>query len=158
MADQGDQSANYNTPLTPAEEASFQRWRAQLASNPRTSDLANESDYDLRGAWKANAHAAANGHLPDTWKKPNHPTFNSQSIYSGPATQGGAWVDPVDPQLERRGKGYTYFASPDQQRYGWGSDALQNYFRQVEPGNALVPAQNGFALPLAPNALTAGAH
>jgi hypothetical protein len=67
----------YNTPLSPEDEAKFQAW---IKSSGRERDLA---DYDLRGAWKADTKEAANGHLPDTWKKPNHPTFSTESVYNG---------------------------------------------------------------------------
>lgn len=129
-----DQTANYNTPLDPAQEASFQQW-VQAAG--RTGDLA---DYDLRGAWKANAKAAGNGHLPDTWKKPNHPTFSRESIYSGPYATGGDWApQPADK--------WGFTASPDNLRYR-DANALRGYFQQYEPGNQLTLPPD--------NALTAG--
>lgn len=31
-------------------------------------------------------------HFPDTYKKPNHPTFSNESIYSTPENPGGFWV------------------------------------------------------------------
>lgn len=68
-------TGQFDTPLTPEEEARFQQWARTLPAN-----LQSTEDYDLRGAWKADAKAAANGHLPDTWKKPNHPTFSNESM------------------------------------------------------------------------------
>lgn len=123
-ADPGDQTANYNTPLSPAEEAAFQQWAARSG---KTKDL---YDYDLRGAWKHNAQAAGNGHLPDNWKKPNHPTFSDQSIYHGPYTPGGTWT-----QLP--GGKWQFSASPQNLKYQDAGD-LQNYFASVEKGNRLV--------------------
>jgi hypothetical protein len=119
-----DQTSNYNTPLTQGEEAAFQQWRARLPPN-----LQNMQDYDLRGAWKKNAHSATNGHLPDDWKKPNHPTFSNESIYSGPYTPGGQWQ-----QLPRD---KWQFSATDQNLKYRDPEALLNYFRQVEPGNTL---------------------
>lgn len=120
-----DQSANYNTPISPQEEAAFQVWRAHLPPN-----LQNMEDYDLRGAWKKNAQAAGNGHLPDDWKKPNHPTFSNESIYSGPTTEGGSWVQGAD------GK-WLYVATPDNLRYR-DAGALKDYFKRVEPDSRLI--------------------
>lgn len=69
----------YDTKLSPSEEQSFQQWKAVNA--PKDSGV----DYDLRGAYKAGVSpSASNGHWPDTYKKPNHPTFSNQSIYATP--------------------------------------------------------------------------
>jgi hypothetical protein len=122
-------AAQFNTGLSPQEEANFQQWRARLPRN-----LQNIDDYDLRGAWRANAQEAGNGHLPDTWKKPNHPTFSAESQYSGKQQTGGNWVETPD------GK-WIFFASPDNLKYRSGAQ-LQNYFRDVEPGSRLVPPVN----------------
>lgn len=119
-----DEAANYNTPLSPQQEAAFLLWVQQTG---RTADLA---DYDLRGAWKADAKTAGNGHLPDTWKKPNHPTFSAESIYSSPYTPGGAWS-----QLP--GGRWRFTAGPQNLRTR-SADDLKAYFDRVEPGNELV--------------------
>ena len=67
----------YNTPLTPEEEAQFQVWKAQYA--PHDSGV----DYDLRGAFKAGVVPdPETHHMPDTFKKPNHPTFSVESRYA----------------------------------------------------------------------------
>ena len=66
----------YETPLNPDEEVQFQDWKKKNAP------LDSGADYDLRGAFKGGATPAENGHWPDTWKKPNHPTFSDQSMYA----------------------------------------------------------------------------
>jgi len=109
--------ANNNTKLTPEEEARFLKWAA-----PRMGDL---EDYDLRGAWKANAQAASNGHLPDTFKKPNHPTFSQESQYSTPDQMGGQWLN------DGRG-GWVFMASPLNMN-NLGAMGLLDYFKQREP-------------------------
>jgi len=79
---------SFDTALSPAEEAAFTGWKQQYA--PRDSG----ADYDLRGAFKAGlVPDAATGHWPDTYKKPNHPTFSDQSMYAvGPnAAKAGRW-------------------------------------------------------------------
>ena len=67
---------DYDTKLEPDDEKSFQRWKSRMA--PKDSG----ADYDLRGAYKSGAAQAKNGHWPDTFKKPNHPTFSDQSQYA----------------------------------------------------------------------------
>ena len=120
-----DLTGQFNTPLSPQEEEAFQQWRARLPRN-----LQNMSDYDLRGAWKSNAKAATNGHLPDTWKKPNHPTFSKESQYSNPAMQGGEWADAGN------GK-WNYWASPANARYR-SMGETQGYFNEAEPGSNVI--------------------
>jgi hypothetical protein len=69
--------SKYETKLSPADEKKFQAWKAQYAPND------SGQDYDLRGAFKAGAKPDPDtGHMPDTWKKPNHPTFSDQSQYA----------------------------------------------------------------------------
>lgn len=75
-----------NTKLTEIEERKFQRW---LEKSGREGDLV---DYDLRGAWKDNAKESAKGHLPDKYKKPNHPTFSVESIYYKRGMKAGKWI------------------------------------------------------------------
>lgn len=121
-----DYTDQYNTPLTPEQE-----WRFQRDMGHRLADL---RDYDLRGAWLANAQATANGHLTDIYKKPNHPTFSVNSQYSTPQAPGGLWAqfpssysnDPTAPWAFMPGAGGQY------------SGDLEDYFRRVEPTNYLL--------------------
>jgi len=79
--------SKYDTKLNPAQEAKY-----KLAANmaKRTKDTV---DYDLRGAWlKDPKSIGGNGHLTDEFKKPNHPTFSTDSKYSTPDNMGGSWV------------------------------------------------------------------
>ena len=122
-ADPYDFSARYNTQLSPEDEARFQQW---LQASGRSRDL---YDYDLRGAFQSGAATAPNGHLPDTYKKPNHPTFSSQSQYSGREGYiGGAW------QQDANGA-WTFQPGPTNMM---SRDALQQYFQRAEPGNRLL--------------------
>lgn len=82
----------YNTKLTPEQETSFQAWMKESSKKEGRDTFKDLYDYDMRGAWLHNAQAAANGHLPDTWKKPNEPTFSTQSQYSTPQMTGGVWA------------------------------------------------------------------
>ncbi len=76
---------NFETKLSAEEEKQFKAWKSLHA--PYDSG----EDYDLRGAFQAGAQPdPKTGHWPDTWKKPNHPTFSVESKY---AKQGkpGHW-------------------------------------------------------------------
>ncbi len=122
-----DYTYQFNTSLTPDEEILFRRWAEQQR---RLSDL---RDYDLRGAWKARVAQGDNGHLPDTYKKPNHPTFSAESQYSRGDMVGGRWE-------EGEGGKWVFWASPHNVR-NYGVDGLQAYFRDNEPDASLILQQ-----------------
>jgi hypothetical protein len=124
-----DFSDRYNTQLSPQQEAQFQAWAQKLG--PRASSY----DYDMRGAFAAGAGQAANGHFPDTYKKPNHPTFSDQSIYSGQdGFRGGQWAKQAD--------GSWSFTPSASSLKLHDPQELQSYFSRVEPGNKLnLPMQ-----------------
>lgn len=117
-----DYSTLFNTQLSPEEETAFQEWATK---NGKMKDL---YDYDLRGAYKSGA-AKKEGHMPDTFKKPNHPTFSSESIYSDRKLPGGRWV-------QQDGK-WIFEASPTNIRFH-GENGLQNYFNEAEPDSVLI--------------------
>jgi hypothetical protein len=76
----------FDTVLSPREEESFQAWKKKHAPND------SGQDYDLRGAFKSGFKPDENGHWPDLYKKPNHPTFSDQSIYAKDAPdRAGKW-------------------------------------------------------------------
>lgn len=121
-----DMSGQYNTQLTPDEESAYQAW---AKGQGREKDVFN---YDLRGAWKELQSGTMSederGHLGDKYKKPNHPTFSTESIYNGKdGYQGGIWsrngnVDVYTPQHK---------LTPEQAK------RLKLYFAQNEDGVAL---------------------
>lgn len=74
----------FDTQISPVEEVQFLKWKQKYA--PEDSGV----DYDLRGAFKAGLKPGKNGHWPDTFKKPNHPTFSIESIYA-PYGKPGRW-------------------------------------------------------------------
>lgn len=127
MADDArDFTEKYNTPLTPVEQGLYKQWLSKLPQEQQ-----NSYDYDMQGAWLSGAGRAGNGHLPDTFKKPNHPTFSDQSQYSGQdGYVGGHWADLGN------GK-YSYAASPTNTQFH-APDALGDYFKRVEPDSTLV--------------------
>lgn len=126
MADAQDFTDQYNTQLSPDQEAQF---RAQF---PDPKDL---YDYDLRGAFASGATKAANGHLPDAFKKPNHPTFSVESKYSRGPMMGGKWTSLPS------GK-EAFVASPINLTHHT-PEALQQYFGRVEPNIQLVLPNSG---------------
>ncbi len=79
-------TAKFDTALPPEEEQRFQKWKEMVA--PKDSG----EDYDFRGAFKEGINKGPDGHWPDTYKKPNHPTFSDESIYAMAAPQkAGHW-------------------------------------------------------------------
>jgi hypothetical protein len=136
----------FNTPLTPAQEAAFQAWgKQQAAIRPDHKNPAMDTyDYDMRGAWLNNAQAAANGHLPDTWKKPNEPTFSTMSKYSNPKTPGGVWG-------QEPGGGWTFTPSEFNLQMNSPED-LQKNWSQEQPGAKLIlPSAQPTPQPAAPS-------
>lgn len=133
MADYGDKffKNNFNTQLSPQEESEYQKWAKE---NGREDD---DIDYDMRGAWLSNAGQSENGHYPDDFKKPNHPTFSDQSKYHGSDDPNGGvfvagkWsvtkdgVDTFEPSKEMLQKTHPVWF-------------LKEYMQKVEPNAKLI--------------------
>jgi hypothetical protein len=84
--ERGSSENGYTTQLNPDAERGFQDWRQ------RTAPWDTGQDYDLRGAYADGIDRDANGHLPDTYKKPNHETFSDESDYArGNEDIAGRW-------------------------------------------------------------------
>lgn len=101
---QAPRADSYETRLSGTEEQRFDEWRRKYVRPGDTGE-----DYDFRGAFKAGLHPdPENGHWPDTFKKPNHPTFSNESKYAKGqlATYAGHW------------KGETFV--PPKKRWGGG--------------------------------------
>lgn len=118
-----DMSGLYNTQLSDEEEAKFQQW---AKANNRERDVV---DYDLRGAWRelqsGEMSVDERGHLGDKYKKPNHPTFSTQSIYDGADGYiGGEWSHVNGRTIYRPGRKLS------QGEANW----LRGYFEKREPG------------------------
>ena len=120
--DPRDFSSKNNTKLSDKDEAAYQTWAKE---NGREKDV---YDYDMRGAWKEGAGQAENGHLPDTYKKPNHPTFSDESKYHSEDVPGGKWS-------KKDGKD-VYVPSKTNLKH-YPAEELQGYFQRVEPDAAL---------------------
>lgn len=135
MATTGGLLAGFDTALTTEQEAAYQQWRSRLPDN-----LQGDADYDLRGAFLANASAESNGHLTDEFKKPNHMTFSDGSRYSAPQQQGGRWVEDGN-------GGWGFWASPFNVEQH-GMTGISEYFRNQEPGSTVI-FPSGYRMPRA---------
>src|SRR6516162_4610548 len=156
--DPRDFTAIYNTPLTPPEEDSFQGWMKDQSDKSGRDVSKDLSDYDLRGYWRANAGDTEEGpqlaggppetraHLTDDYKKPNHMTFSTGSIWHGLAgNEGGTW--------EKRDDGSYLFTPGKNNRGFYSSDDMNRYFDKVERthGNDIrLPGTEAPAPPPAP--------
>ena len=127
-----DLTEQFNTVLSEKDEKLFQSW---AYGNGRIGDL---YDYDLRGAWKEIVSGSMSederGHLGDKYKKPNHPTFSTESVYANARPdRAGTW--------SRTAKGINVFTKPDgssmnEDRY------LKKYFQLREPNSILETESN----------------
>lgn len=115
----------FNTKLNEKQEKAFQDWLVEESMKRRRDVSLDLVNYDLRGYWLSGGADGA-AHMPDTYKKPNHPTFSNESIYHGQKDsdgklfEGGQWAD---------GKFVPGKTNLDQ----WGTGKLQEYFKLYEP-------------------------
>lgn len=98
--------------FTPEERDEFLAWLQMMPKRFQSS-----IDYDMAAYWKSLPEDKRRGdvtvgedeHLPDTWKKPNHPTFSTESIYHREGDDAGTWDEsgnyvPSTARLERDAK------------------------------------------------------
>lgn len=108
----------------------YKEWLAYKSQLEGRDVSQDEHDYDLEGYYNSlKANPNESGHLPDTFKKPNHPTFSDQSKFHVPVIQqGGSWAEGD--------KGFKF--SPSQQNIqNMGKSNLQSYFNEVETPEGL---------------------
>lgn len=123
----------YDTTLTPGEEAAYSDWvKAQSKATGR--DMSQDTfDYDMRGFFKANGPVdlKAGAHFTDEYKKPNHPTFSSESRYHGVDNNtGGVWGKDTE--------GRDTFTPGATNLQNMSAEELQDYFKRVEPNGRLI--------------------
>ena len=121
--DSRDFSDRYNTSLNYEQGQEFRTWVERMSVEQGRNVLLDMYDYDLQGAWLDGcAYDGRNGHMPDTYKKPNHPTFSVSSIYAGiDRYRAGTWT-------EQDGI-WTYQATTSNM---YSKDELIEYFEHVE--------------------------
>ena len=126
---------NFNTPLTQEMEQQFQYWVGDLSRRMGRNVAMDLYNYDMRGFWLAQKTGNASIdpetlHFPDTFKKPNHPTFSAESIYNGTPSpygkkfQGGIW-DP---------KGKWFMPSKEMLGLTHPKPYMERYFKEREKG------------------------
>lgn len=129
-----ESNSGFDTKLAPAKEKQFQNWMS-AESKKRGRDISQDlSDYDLRGYWQdiGSKEKNSQGHMPDTYKKPNHPTFSKESKYhgadlgDGKTAQGGVW------------QADSAFVPGPTNLDNHSIAGLQDYFQRVEPGVKLT--------------------
>jgi hypothetical protein len=139
MADDSYWVKNFNTKLTPDNEVRFKNW-VDVQSKKRGRDLNNDlNNYDLRGYWEGGGHSdSEKGHMPDTYKKPNHDSFSDESKYhgtpdnnSGGRYQGGRWIGDDE-------NGWSYQPSARMLQTTHNSNQLRQYFADNEPDVMLL--------------------
>ena len=119
-----DFSERYNTPLSASEMGLYEQWLKTLPKHQR-----NVVDYDMQGAFASGIASNNNGHFSDAFKKPNHPTFSTQSKYSGTdGYVGGEWRNVLGVDMFVPSKTNIEQNEPS---------FLREYFKRVEP-NALL--------------------
>lgn len=92
--------------------------------------LRESDDYDLYAAYRAGLQPDERGHLDDTFKKPNHITFSTDSNFSTPERQGGTW--------EKGMRGEWVFKASSFNLSQHSAKELEDYFRRNEPDSVLV--------------------
>jgi hypothetical protein len=103
----------------------YQDWKDYQSRLQKRDVGADEQDYDLEGYYNTLKHSEEPGHLPDTFKKPNHPTFSEQSKYNVPVIQqGGSWEGDS-------------FTPSELNKKNMSSAQMQGYFNEVESPEAL---------------------
>lgn len=123
---------------TGGEQEQYQQW---LSAHGKSD--AEKYDYDIQGAYKAGIEPDESGHLPDTYKKPNHITFSDESIFhggklnfpDGPETpEGGHWDKDDD--------GKDTF-TPGKSNFDYHTtEEMIDYFKKNEPNARLIlPSQ-----------------
>jgi hypothetical protein len=124
---------SYDTPIPLYLQPHYKKWLKQIGQDPGNAS----KDYDMQGYWLNGGYKETGhqGHFPDTWKKPNHPTFSNESIYSGKVIpynqtygQGGQWGEE---------NGRDTFTPSQLNLQNMQLKKLMDYFKRVEP-NAIL--------------------
>ena len=122
---QGPEYFNYNTSLSDIDRRGLYDFLMQLSMQSGANRYYDMNDYDMAGAYLSGAQPGENAHFTDEFKKPNHPTFSTESKYNGAdGKYGGQWSE---------NDGQTSFKPSQWNIQNMGLPALQDYFDKVEP-------------------------
>lgn len=138
----------FNTNLNKDDEEAYQVWLQSLKDNNIINQHDNGMNYDYRGYWqdyfkdvKEPPALQAGVHLPDAYKKPNHPTFSKESKYAkGPYEQfAGSWDGekfirpevryPIEDQQSYLDMMHLTEVTPEEETYSTGEAVLKKIQR-----------------------------
>ncbi len=83
-----------HNPALAKKDLNFQKWyKKNTVEGRKGLPYSDKGDYDYYSYFKDNGHIlhAEGQHFFDTYKRPSHPTFSNESIYSTPENPGGSW-------------------------------------------------------------------
>jgi len=110
----------------PGDDPAFDAWKARNAPKDSGFDYDHYAQFkDLNGA---DPSKDSRGHGTDKYKRPNHPTFSDQSVYSNPKTPGGKWSPD----------GATYTPSDWMKSDKKRMEDLKGYMQSREPKTKLI--------------------
>jgi len=116
------------------------------AQNPNFNSVVlplpfDAKDYNYNFGWMADPDGklAANGHLSDIGKLPNHPTFSNESVYAFGNPNAGRWIEPLNPAAPWRyhNPGRGLYMAPEHEAYPQTSNLLADYKNRYT-GNLLA--------------------
>ncbi len=140
--EQQDFSQKNNTALTSDQEAEYQRRIKLPKTDPQYLRDADNFDYDVRAWMLSGGKADERGHGSDVGKKPNHPTFSNQSVYSVKGQEGGVWAQDAE------GNG-TFTPSEWMAKDKPRMEALKKYMAKNEPDTKLIlPEEKPIRFPM----------
>jgi hypothetical protein len=101
---------SYNPNLA-AKDKAFQEWYlSNTLEGKNKVPYSEKLDYDYYSLFRNGATGSVKDHFPDTYKRPTHPTFSDESIYSVPGNTGGHWQgDRFIPKRQEGGNVYQQF-------------------------------------------------
>jgi hypothetical protein len=91
------------------------------------------ADYDYAAAERAGVQPDERGHMPDTYKLPNHITFSDESLYHVGENEGGHWSQLADDR-------WSFTPGPTNLKYH-SMQEMRDYFKKHEPDAVFMPGQ-----------------
>jgi len=141
LAKGGTVKKAYNNDLA-SDDAEFQKWyEGNTLEGQNNKPYNDKQTYDYYSFYKNGEHKnpeyGIDNHFPDTYKRPSHPTFSNESIYSTPEKPGGSWNGE---KYNPKGK-FTGMAKGGEIK-GKGTGTSDSIPAKLEKGDFIVPAKN----------------
>ena len=113
----------------------YDKWIKERSIKEKRDVSKDKNDYDIQGAFlemrRGKMKQDSRGHLGDKYKKPNHPTFSTESIYSKGETIGGKWIKGANNEV--------IGCAPSKYNLdNMSKEQLKRYFDRVEPNIKLI--------------------